>query len=383
MHVPIFVPHPVTSSGRHTTQVVNKTIVYQDAILDLKDKGGNLKVTQISVPVSELENCLNIIFEANPDVVFNTVQYSYQNKKVIFYTNRNISTEKWENRKVTLYKPVSNAETLAERVQSVLEYEDDLNPELVSAYSVWLMYKQVDEDFKKMRDRLSQQIEGLVKLVNPKYYIYLHEPHIFADHVTLAIHTDDWNHFCFRKENGDLYIHRAIGDVNFNLLKLVGAYVEEYYDYWMSLDKVSNQYVVGRKHIDSGFFYGFMKSGVHVCNDYFLYSSTFTVDAFSSAKGFNCECNSHNVLKLLTGREDEFVQKIFVSISDCPKWMQEKLKEMRIAQFEKIVAEQKAKEEEERKRAEKERIEAEKIARELARKQKRREFWKKIFPFIK
>ena len=85
MFVPIvpFVPH---------TTVVNKTIVYSDTVLPLKDVGSNLKVTSISnVGEFSLESCLKKIFESNPKVVFNTIQYSKSDKKVYFYTDKEIS----------------------------------------------------------------------------------------------------------------------------------------------------------------------------------------------------------------------------------------------------------------------------------------------------
>ena len=67
MFVPV-VPH---------TTVVNKTIVYSDTVLSLKDKGSNLKITTISnVEEFMLDDCLRIIFESNPSVIFNTIQYS-------------------------------------------------------------------------------------------------------------------------------------------------------------------------------------------------------------------------------------------------------------------------------------------------------------------
>lgn len=68
--------------------VVNKTIVYSDTVLPLKDLGSNLKVSTISdVGEYSLERCLKIIFESNPNVVFNTIQYSKNDNKVYFYTN--------------------------------------------------------------------------------------------------------------------------------------------------------------------------------------------------------------------------------------------------------------------------------------------------------
>lgn len=71
-----FVPHTI---------VVNKTIVYSDTVLPLKDIGNNLKVTSIeNVSEISLENCLKKIFESNPNVIFNTIQYSKKDQKVYF-----------------------------------------------------------------------------------------------------------------------------------------------------------------------------------------------------------------------------------------------------------------------------------------------------------
>lgn len=76
--------------------VLNKTIVYSDTVLPLKDLGSNLKVSTISdVGEYSLERCLKIIFESNPNVVFNTIQYSKNDNKVYFYTNQEISTREY------------------------------------------------------------------------------------------------------------------------------------------------------------------------------------------------------------------------------------------------------------------------------------------------
>ena len=81
-----YVPHT------KRTKVINKTIVYSDTILPLKDIGSHLKVTSISnIGEHSLESCLTIIFQSNPNVVFNTIQYSRNDKKVYFYTNQEIT----------------------------------------------------------------------------------------------------------------------------------------------------------------------------------------------------------------------------------------------------------------------------------------------------
>lgn len=89
----MFVPHRT---------VINKTIVYSDTVLPLKDKSNNLKVTTISnVEEYSLESCLKTIFESNPNVVFNTIQYSKKDKTVYFYTNQDVTTKTYEESKLS------------------------------------------------------------------------------------------------------------------------------------------------------------------------------------------------------------------------------------------------------------------------------------------
>lgn len=87
---------PIVRSASHTT-VVNKTIAYSDTVLSLKDKGSNLKVTNIkNVSESSLENCLKTNLKSNPNVVFNTIRYSTNDKTVYFYTNQEITIKEFK-----------------------------------------------------------------------------------------------------------------------------------------------------------------------------------------------------------------------------------------------------------------------------------------------
>ena len=103
------------------TTVINKTVVYSDTVLPLKDIGDNLKITSVD-DVSEysLESCLKTIFKSNPNVVFNTIQYSKNAKKVYFYTNQDITTEAYEESKFTNYKPISSRTEILEEIKEVL-----------------------------------------------------------------------------------------------------------------------------------------------------------------------------------------------------------------------------------------------------------------------
>lgn len=94
MFVPV-VPH---------TTVVNKKILYSDTVLPVKEIGNNLNITSIEdINEQSLEKCLKTIFESNPNVIFNTIQYSKNDKKVYFYTNKEISIKKYKESQFIKY----------------------------------------------------------------------------------------------------------------------------------------------------------------------------------------------------------------------------------------------------------------------------------------
>ena len=145
------VPHRSDSN----TTVVNKTIVYSDTVLPLKDSGKNLKVTSISkVSEFELESCLETIFESNQDVIFNTVQYSKNDKKVYFYTDKEITTKEWEERKIFKYKPITNKKEILEELKNILSSSKSKDPNIVSLLEVHNILYNKKCSYNRMRNEI-------------------------------------------------------------------------------------------------------------------------------------------------------------------------------------------------------------------------------------
>ena len=97
-------------------------------------------------------------------------------------------------------------------------------------------------------------------------------------------------------------------------------------------------------------------------------TSSFKMSTFYEGKKWYISCSAKDVEELLEDNELQFIKNVFVRISDCPEWMQTQLISERLDQLEEIEAE---------KEAEKER------QAKLAKKQKIRNFWRKMFPFLK
>ena len=63
--------------AKRINKEVNKTIVYSDTVLPIKDLGKNIIVTTLeNIDESSFESCLSTIFESNANTIFNTIQYS-------------------------------------------------------------------------------------------------------------------------------------------------------------------------------------------------------------------------------------------------------------------------------------------------------------------
>lgn len=379
MFVPI-VPHTT-----HTT-VVNKTIVYSDTVLPVKDLGNNLKVSTIS-DVSEysLERCLQIIFESNPNVVFNTVQYSKNNKKVYFYTNQEISTKQYEESKFTKYNPITSSSEILEEAKSILLAEKNNSSDCISLYDVAQLLKKLRHNYDMVEERYKSQFKSILNST-------------FGDSSSIVIYDfdyknklleigfkrwnldDDYDYISFAKDNDDLYIAKSKSWYDKEVFAALSSGLSKLYDEFMSftdyrddskakynINSVNSNFGVNISHYGAEVF---VKSQRNPCfNDFKLFSPSYD-------KKYSLECNSSIVNEAFKNKEEEIFKRIFVKIDNCPEWSQAMLYETRQNQ----LAEERRLEE--TRQLEWQKIEEE-IQRKEAKKQKRLELTRKIFPFLK
>ena len=375
----MFVPVVTTSHYGHTT-VINKTIVYSDTVLNLKEKGKNLHVTTVNVDKYSFESCMKTILEDNPEVVFNTIQYSYQREEAIFYTDNPISTEKWEKRNEVKMAHLSDSSSIATHIKELLASDRILNPDCIALYDVLLLSKRIratEEAFEaNVRSRINYKLEA----IDDDYYVTIYD----MDYETCECHIlvrkhyrhveDSREEFWFKKSGDDVYITRRDGSylLGDKILGIVGVELSELYDYQLKMSYKDGTRTVHAKAINSGFSVSMGYYGVDICNDDIFFTATFEITMYSSLNKIDYECNSANLLQLIKGNEYNLYKKIFVKIADCPTWMQQELLKFRAKQ---LVEEEKERELQEQKRIKEE--------YKKLKKQKRREFWKKIFPFVK
>lgn len=361
--------------------VVNKTIVYSDTVLPLKDLGSNLKVSTISdVGEYSLERCLEIIFESNPNVVFNTIQYSKNDNKVYFYTNQEISTREYEESKFTKYKPITSRSEILEETKSILLTEKNNSSDCISLFDIAQLLKKMRHDYDMIEERYKSQFKSIIK-------------NAFGDSSSIVIYdfdykkkllkigfkrwcSRDYDEICFAKQNDDLYIVKSKSWCDKEVFAELSSGLSKLYDELISFAdyKDDDNAKYNTKSVNSSFGVDISHYGAGIFvksqgNDFELFSPSYDND-------YSIECNSSIVNEAFKDKESEIFKRIFVKIDDCPVWSQAMLYEIRQNQ----LAEERRLED--AKQLERQKIEEE-IKQREAKKQKRLELKRKIFPFLK
>lgn len=376
----MFVPTPRSSN----TTIINKTIVYSDTLLPVKGLGKDLKVSTISdVDEYLLEKCLRIIFESNPNVVFNTIQYSRADKKVYFYTNQEISIKEYEESKFKRYKPITSSSEIVEEIKSILLAEKNNSSDCISLFDIVQLLKKTTYDYERVKKRYQHQFNNIIKNIfgnGGRIIVYdfdyrkkllkigfkILSLEFRGSSATYDPLKKDYEEINFAKQNGDLYIVNSKTWYDKKVFAALSSKLSMLYDELISFSdyKNTNYYIPNIiKSVNTNFWIDISVNGVGILvkpleNSYLLFSRSYSND-------YLIECNSSIVIESLKNKESEIFKRIFVKIDDCPEWCQATLYEMRQNQL-----------------AEEQRIEEE-IKQKEAKKQKKLELKRKIFPFLK
>lgn len=316
---------PVVPRVQNVT-VINKNIVYNDSILPIKDMGSNIKVTTISdMGEFSLEECLKTIFESNPNTTFNTIQYSPKEKKVYFYTDSEISLKAWNDKKTTQYKPINSSSEILEEIKKILISKKNTDSSCISIYDVAKLLKKKFDDSENHKDYWSNVIFNASKEII--FYledVYLHYSSWFPNQITIYFRTPSTlKSIIFSKENGDLYVKKSeLSDDNTRkLLNTIGNIVLEMLDAFYKIDTKSSMYHEAQS-LNANFYIKFNLSEVEIFNrvEIFNEKGDFKLEYNIYEDNYKYECNSYNILNIISGNEDELLKNIFVKIDDCPEW---------------------------------------------------------------
>lgn len=312
--------------------VIKKTIVYSDTVLPLKDLGDNTKLTSIAnVSESSLEDCLKIIFESNPNVVFNTIQYSKNAKKVYFYTNREITIKEYEESKIHKYKPITSSSAILEELKNILTVEINKDSNCVSLYDVAKLYRKTEREYLNVQNTASSNMQRKLRGKYDDSMAYIGG----FDYVknTLKIDFYLFNKFesvYFSKEDNDLYISKSETYHDKEILFLLGDELSYLYDELLKYEDYLIQFHYYFRPVNSNFLANISNYGVSIQTS----MQDFRLSAYNWNNEYTYDCNSNVVLSEYKGNETEVLKRIFVKIEDCPEWSRQQLYEIRQNQLE-------------------------------------------------
>lgn len=329
-------------------KVVNKTIVYSDTILNFKELGKNLNITSISdVGEYSFQNCLDTIFKSNPDVVFNTIQYSKKEKIVNFYTDSILSVDEWHKNSITkdTYSSI-NVEVL-EDLKELFTNPQQYNNDSISIYNVMLLLRGKYHEIERVKKAYEKTMRGKAKESPIRYYtVSLKDFDYISNELSMDIYDSDKYSdksarmiYRFMKRKGDLYMTKAENGSIYkdDILPLFSKDLSDLYDYFLEAKGFYTQESKEIRPINSGFFVNLNKNGIFLSISENFFEKGFKLYLYNSSNDYHYKCNSGNVLNFLREKENELFHKIFVKIDDCPEWMRpilylERQKQLQIEQ---------------------------------------------------
>lgn len=350
----------------HTT-IVNKTIVYSDTVLSLKDSGNNLKVSSISnVSVYSLESCLKKIFESNSDVVFNTIQYSRNDEMIYFYTDKAISTKAWEESKFIRYKPVSDSKDILEELKNTLIQEKNKDTNCISLYDIAKLLKQKNLEYNRLKKSYEIIFNNSIhsRFKNDSSCVVYNFNYDNNELLLGFKHYKEMKEISFKKSDGDLYISSTESPYAKDILTMLGNDLSNLYDEFIQFSDFIEQFNYNIIS-NSIFLVNISKYGVRLYaqSKSNIFSNSFELSSYSYSNEYDYDCNSNIVVSAIQGKEDEIFRKIFIRIDDCPAWSKQTLYQVRQEQ---LAGEKK--------------LEEEQLYKKM-KKQKRLKLKRKLFPW--
>ena len=309
-----------------------KNIIYSDTVLDVKSLGSNIKITSISnVSEYSFKKCLEIVFNSNKDVFFNTIQYSKENKKVYFYTDKELNLDKWNSLNVINYKPLTNKKEILEEIKRVISSEDIYDEECISLYDVFKLTNKYYTLIERKKNNFKGAIEGNVESKFGGIFVihsYNYKTQEFKCSYAPTLN-HDYDDIVFSYENDDLYLKKSDSYYAEEIFAVASSKIYDYIKYLNEIKNITEECKSNIRPINSNFYADITYNFVSIKDSRRIFPDNFELSWHNYKKDFDYKCNSGNIIDVVKGNGEVIFKNIFVRIKDCPLWMQEELFDMR------------------------------------------------------
>lgn len=317
-------------------KIINEEIVYSDTVLPLKEIGSNLKITVIeNISEENLEDCLKSIFESNPHVSFNTVQYSKNDKKLYFYTSEEISTKEYEESKVKVFnKTVGIDETIKELDRVILEGKNK-DEDAISLYDVAHLVKDINNEYEDTKNNYEDKLNSTLRdSINSDSIIAIHDIDFKEKKIKLSFREYsfmDFEEITFSLEDDDIRILNTDSHNASLVFPSISKTLKDMYD---DLEAFSNfkdyqNSSINKEAINTDFNIDISHYGVSLYKKDFNDKKYVEFSSPSYSDKYKLNANSGKLNKAFDGFEDDIFKNVYIKIDDCPKWSRAMLKEIR------------------------------------------------------
>lgn len=246
------------------TNVINKNIVESDEVLDLNELGNDIKFTCLpNIGRYSLNRCVVKILEANPYVVFNTIQYSNRDGKLYFYANSEIDVKVLEEKN----KPLDSNLDILDEIKDILETPVCKRDDSISLYDISKLVKDKRMDYESTKSYYSEELRVLLKEYLGDVRVYLYEFDYENDDLEIDIEdslVNDYADITITKKDGELIIVTSLYDNAYEILNIASELLSKVYDRMLEFKDFEKQCSYDISPVNSNFFAGISQYGVNI-----------------------------------------------------------------------------------------------------------------------
>ena len=307
------------------TTVLNEEIIY-DSNYSTDCKAGNIATSIKNVGEYSLETCIMMILEDNPDVIFNAIQYSKEDKTVFFHTNKEIITNRWLNRECERPDYIKDYGEFKNEIARLFVDEKPKYPDCISLYDIKNLMVDKTYQYNHLVKEYQNWLESLLcgEIYHPHVYIRW----VRDDCININYYSgmSDPYQIIFAKEknSNDFFVKQrsTCAKDQYALVQLRNVLPKLYND----LDQFSGLNYQSRKlikSINSSFLVNMdnEKMKLFSSSSYYYTYNNFEIDfSFADNKCSIIKCNSTSAIDAISGREEDILSRVFIKIDDCPDW---------------------------------------------------------------
>lgn len=252
------------------------------------------------------------------------------------------SSELENDKKVFEYHQITNQKLIVEEIKDAFSKESPTDPNLVSLYDIATLIQDIYKTMDDIRQTYSKKLGTIIEKEFKKSSFIIYGINFDKKELRIGFAEEDdkyhFNTITFKKNNNDLYISSSeISYYPMKILILIGQELSKLYDELIAFDNYHKEYSKNIQSQNSKFSVSINNEGVKLLDP--ILTQDYKENEFClSTNEKDCEykynCNSSEIIGIIKNCEEELFKKIFVNISDCPKWSQELLHQKRQTQLE-------------------------------------------------